>query len=121
MKVFLPGQSIRSEQGRGLMVDLNVPNLERNSVFSGLLLVISLNLVLSPASPLSSVYSLSSSIEVGPLSNAKEVRGIPLTIRSANSPSKSKERSMETRLWDHDHSFHPPSHIIFVDRTCLQD
>jgi hypothetical protein len=46
------------------MIDLNVPNLERNSVFSGLLLVISLNLVLCPASLLYSVYSSFSSIEV---------------------------------------------------------
>jgi hypothetical protein len=48
------------------MIDPNVPNLERNSVFSGLLLVISLNLVLCPASLLFSVYSSFSSIEVCP-------------------------------------------------------
>jgi hypothetical protein len=46
------------------MIDLNVPSLERNSVFSGQLLVISLNLVLYPASLLFSVYSSFSSIEV---------------------------------------------------------
>jgi hypothetical protein len=50
------------------MVDLNVQSLERNSVFSGLLLVISLNLALSPASLLFSVYSSFSSIEVCPTS-----------------------------------------------------
>jgi hypothetical protein len=49
VKLSLPGESIDIGQWRRLMIGLNVPSLERNSVFSGLLLVISLNLVLCPA------------------------------------------------------------------------
>jgi len=76
VKLFLPGESDHTMKGRGLMIDLNVRNLERNSVFFGLLLVISLNLVLSHASPLFSVYSSSSSTEVGPsFLRCRAVRG----------------------------------------------
>lgn len=122
MKLSLPGKSILGSLGRGLMIDLNVPSLERNSVFSGLLLVISLNLVSSLASLLFSVYSSFSSIEVCPFSPVSgQLDEQLLTNRSANSPSKSKERSMETRLGDHDHPLHPSSHLILIDRTCFQD
>ena len=65
MKLSLPGKCISySSQYRWLMIDLNVRSSERNSVFSGLLLVISHNLASSLASLPFSVYSSYSSIEV---------------------------------------------------------